>query len=347
MLVLHLIKQFWSKIMEIDFIVTWVDNNDPKWQEDLRQAKDIDSDFKENRYREWGTLKYLFRGFEQFTPWVRKIYFVTYGHLPSWLDVNHPKLVIVRHDDFLDISNLPLFNSRAIEINFHRIEGLSEHFVYFNDDTFVTSPIPKERFFIDGMPVNSAISHIMHIGEMAHIVSNDLAIINKHFDKRKVIFNNFSKWFNFGYGLQIWRTLLLLPFKVFTGFYNYHHPQPFLKTTFIEVWEKEPELMRQVSRSKFRSSRDINPYLFKYWQFAKGTFYPSSYKQDYKKSKYIEVCTLEDAKQAANDIVSGDYELYCPNDALTEITDDEYQKSIHFVQDAFAKILPKKSQFEI
>ena len=333
--------------MEIDFVVTWVDNNDPKWQEDLRQAKNIDGDSRDSRYREWGTLKYLFRGFKEFTPWVNKIYFVTYGHLPSWLNTNHPKLVIVKHEEFMEKENLPVFNINPIEINFHNIKGLSEHFVYFNDDTFVTAPITKERFFKNGLPVNSAISHIMHVGEIAHIVSNDLAILNKHFDKRKVIFNNLSKWFSFGYGLQVWRTLLLLPFKPFTGFYNYHHPQPFLKSTYVEVWEKEPELMNQVSRSKFRSSQDINQYLFRYWQLAKGQFYPSTFKQDYKKSKYIEVSNYKDAQEVAKDIISKKFELYCPNDNLVNVDDNEYLQSTEIIIEAFERILPNKSKFEM
>jgi hypothetical protein len=333
--------------MQIDFVVTWVDNNDPKWLEDFRKAKNIDGDSRESRYRDWGTLKYLFRGFEKFTPWVNKIYFVTYGHLPDWLDIEHPKLVIVNHEDFMLKENLPVFNINPIEINFHNIKGLSEHFVYFNDDTFITAPIGKERFFRKGLPVNSAISHIMHVGEIAHIVVNDLAVLNRHFDKREVIFSNPSKWFNFGYGLQIWRTLLLLPFKPFTGFYNYHHPQPFLKSTYIEVWEKEPELMKQVSSSKFRSSQDVNQYLFKYWQFATGKFSPSSYKQDYKKSKYIEVSNYEDAQEVAKDLLSGKYSLYCPNDDLVNVNEEEYVKSKKVVIDAFDKILPKKSEFEI
>ena len=333
--------------MKIDFIVTWVDGNDPEWLEDFYKHKNINGDARKSRYRDWGTLKYLFRGFEQYTPWVNKIYFITYGHLPEWLNIKHPKLVIVRHEDFLDNNNLPVFNINPIEINFHRIKGLSEHFVYFNDDTFITAPIAAKRFFRKGLPTGTAISHIMHVGEIAHIVVNDIAVINKYYDKHQVIKSHFFKWFYPGYGLNLYRNICLLPWKVFTGFYNYHQAQPFLKSTYEEVWSKEKELLEKTSASKFRSSSDVNQYLFRFWQYAKGTFAPMSYKEAYKKSKYIEVCTLEDAKQVAKDIASGNYELYCPNDALIEVTDDEYQKSIHLIQDAFAKILPNKSQFEI
>ncbi len=333
--------------MKIDFVVTWVDGNDLAWQDELAKYKNTEGDARESRYREWGTLKYLFRGFEQFTPWVNKIYFVTWGHLPEWLNINHPKLVIVKHEDFLDEENLPVFNINPIEINFHRIKGLSEHFVYFNDDTFVTASIEPERFFRKGLPTGTALSHIMHVGEIAHIVANDLEVLNRHFDKKKSILNNLWKWFYPGYGIQMYRTVCLMPWRVFSGFYGYHHPQPFLKSTYEEIWEKEPELMQRVSKSRFRHSSDVNQYLLRYWQFAKGTFSPISYATSYKKSKYIEVGTLAEAKEAAKDIASGEFQLYCPNDDLNKVTEEEYLKSTQLITAAFDKILPNKSEFEI
>ena len=84
----------------IGFVITWVDGSDPVWQaernkyvsEKQKSHSDIAGD---KRYSDNGLLRYWFRGIEQFTPWVRKICFVTYGHLPEWLNLNHPKLNIV------------------------------------------------------------------------------------------------------------------------------------------------------------------------------------------------------------------------------------------------------------
>jgi glycosyltransferase involved in cell wall biosynthesis len=74
----------------IDFIVIWVDGDDPKWQEEFnRYAFNLDGDKKKSRFRDWDNLRYLFRAFEVFTPWVHKIHFVTWGHLPPWLRTNH------------------------------------------------------------------------------------------------------------------------------------------------------------------------------------------------------------------------------------------------------------------
>ncbi|MBS9767858.1 MAG: Stealth CR1 domain-containing protein [Flavobacteriaceae bacterium] len=336
-----------NKQEKIDFVIAWVDGGDEEWQKDFAKYKNVGGDNRASRFRSWDNLQYLFRGIEKFTPWVNKIYFVTYGHLPKWLDTSHPKLVIVNHEDYLDKETLPLFNCNPLEINFHRIKGLSEKFVYFNDDTFMLKPVGTERFFKKGLPVNTAISSIMHQGEITHIIANDIAVINKYFDKYEVMKKHFWKWFTPKYGLPMVRSLLLLPWRTFTGFLNYHHPQPFLKRTYEEVWEKEPELLKKVSSIRIRSNEDVNQYLFKYWQFAKGDFYPASYSLSYKKSKYLEVYTKEDAEGCAEDIRSGKYEFFCPNDGLTEVSDEDYEYSKKIINEAFDSVLPEKSRFEL
>ncbi len=332
---------------KIDFVIAWVDGSDEEWQKDFAKHKNVEGDKRISRFRSWDNLQYLFRGIEKFTPWVNKVYFITYGHLPKWLNIAHPKLVVVNHKDYLEEETLPLFNCNPLEINFHRIKGISDKFVYFNDDTFMLKPVAPERFFKKGLPVNTAIANIMHDGEIAHIVVNDIEVLNRHFNKRKVILKNFFKWFHPSYGFHSLRTLILSIWPKFTGFLNYHHPQPFLKRTYEELWEKEPDLLKQVSASRIRSSKDVNQYLFKFWQFAKGDFYPASYNLSYKKSKYLEVYTKEDAEICAKDIRSKKYEFFCPNDGLTEVSDEEYEYSKKIINEAFDSVLPEKSAFEL
>ena len=114
---------------EIDFVLTWVDGADPEWQKEkyarmLKLGVISEADDRTERYRDWGILPYWFRGVEKFAPWVRTIHFVTYGHLPAWMNVNHPKLHIVNHSDYIPYKYLPTFNSHTIEWNFHKISGL-------------------------------------------------------------------------------------------------------------------------------------------------------------------------------------------------------------------------------
>ena len=143
--------------MEIDFVIAWVDGSDKTWQES--KAKYDTKNKNENngvvRYRDWDELKYWFRGVEKYAPWVNKIYFVTCGQKPKWLDENNPKLVLVNHKDYMKEDYLPTFSANPIELNFHRIKGLSEHFVYFNDDMFIINPVKEEDFFKKGLPCDS------------------------------------------------------------------------------------------------------------------------------------------------------------------------------------------------
>lgn len=90
---------------EIDLVLPWVDGNDPKWKEDKAKYDNRNlASLDEERYRELGLLKFVFRGIEQNLPWIRKIHIITYGHLPKWLNTNCEKLNIVNHKDFI-VSN--------------------------------------------------------------------------------------------------------------------------------------------------------------------------------------------------------------------------------------------------
>ena len=140
---------------EIDFVIPWVDGSDPAWQEERHQydpKAGSSNGSNDARFRDWDLLRYWFRAVETYAPWVHKIYFVTWGHLPAWLNTDHEKLVIVNHRDYIPTEYRPTFNANTIELNFHRIPGLSEQFVYFNDDMFLGKPVSPEDFFRDGKP---------------------------------------------------------------------------------------------------------------------------------------------------------------------------------------------------
>ena len=111
--------------MDIDFVVTWVDGNDPKWFAEYSKynPNQISDANHKSRFRDWGTFRYLFRAFDKFTPWVNKIHLVTMDQKPEWLNTKADKLNLVSHRDiFLDDSYLPTFNSYAIEANINHIK---------------------------------------------------------------------------------------------------------------------------------------------------------------------------------------------------------------------------------
>ena len=134
---------------EVDFVLTWVDGADPAWRESRRrflheagaEAKGGGGANAECRYRDFGTLRHWFRAVEACAPWVRRVFLVTAGQAPDWLDRSCPKLRLVDHRDFIPAEWLPTFNARPIELNLHRVADLAERFVLFNDDMFLLRPV--------------------------------------------------------------------------------------------------------------------------------------------------------------------------------------------------------------
>lgn len=327
---------------KIDFVIIWVDGNDRNWQEEkAKYEPNRDNDIRDIRYRDWDNLQYLFRGIEKFAPWVNKVHFVTCGHLPKWLNKDCPKLNIVKHSDYIPEKYLPTFSANPIELNLHRIKGLSEQFVFFNDDTFLIKDVKPEDFFKHGKPCESAILNpASPAGKelTEYIYFNDWVIINKNFNKNESIRNNFFKWFNYKNGINILRTICLMPWNNFLGFKFTHLPTSFLKSKFEEVWEKEYESLDLTSSNRFRSKNDLNQYVIKDWQIASGNFYPRKYKigKFFKVSDGIEdiIKTIEKQK----------YKMICVND---DEIGDKFEKYKNKINEAFDRILPEKSSFEI
>ncbi len=137
----------------VDVVYTWVDGADPAHVElknkYLGAASGIAAAFcAAHRYQDNDELRYSIRSLELYAPWLGRIYLVTNGQVPRWLSTSHPRLTIVLHEDiFPDASDLPTFNSHAIEAHLHRISGLSERFVYFNDDVLLGGPVEPADFF--------------------------------------------------------------------------------------------------------------------------------------------------------------------------------------------------------
>ncbi len=327
-------------VCDIDFVLLWVDGNDPDWRAEFSEYVSEEGDKSEERYRDWDNLQFMFRSFQQCTPWVRKIHFVTWGHVPKWLNIDHPKLHIVHHREFLKEEYLPVFNSRAIECNMHRIPGLSEHFVYFNDDTFVLRRVGPEYFFANELPCDLFALNVISTDITAHMKINNINVLNKHFEKRKILLHLFRKWFRFGNGIELIKTILLLPWEKFTGFFSHHLPQPFLKSTFEKVWQVENEILALTSASRFKKSSDVNQFLFKWWQILEGNFMPRTYHH----AKNIFIWCHEDAVKAARLIKDDKLEMICLNDHLSDGT---FEESKNIIRAAFEKRFPAKSSYEL
>ena len=338
-----------TETSDIDFVITWVDGTDPAWLDLKETYSDSGSknlrqlDSRDVRYRPWDTLKFLFRGIDAFAPWVRKVHFVTWGHLPSWLDTSNPKLNVVNHGDYIPQKYLPTFSSRTIEFNFHRIPDLAEHFVNFNDDMMIIKPVGPDVFFHDGLPCDSAVlsPYRVKAGDWFYAPVTNNAVIGKYFSARKSVRSAPLKWLNFKYGKDLFRTITMLPYPWFYGFMHYHIPDSFLKSTFDELWQAEHELLDDVCTHRFRVSTDPNQWLFQEWQLASGTFYPR--RTDI--GEVFQIVDEDTAKGAAAYISSGKGKFICLNDNLSTEANAILAEKI--VITALQGLLPARSSFEL
>lgn len=335
--------------MKIDFVIAWVDGNDSAWQAEKKKWEATNPEQElakwndgEARYRDWDLLRYWFRGIEKYTPWVNKVFFVTWGHVPEWLDTSNEKLVIVKHEDFIPAKYLPTFNSHCIELNLHNIKELSDNFVYFNDDMFMLKETSQELFFKNGLPCDSAIVNPVQMiqnGIRAEI--NDMYLINDRFDKKNVIRENPLKWFNIKYGKKLIRTILMMPFNTFPGFYIFHLPSSFNKKTFCEVWERYEAVLDKTCSHKFRMSTDVNQWLLEFWQYCKGDFFPrrANAGQVYER--------MSDFQRMCDTIKEQKCNMICCNDPGNELEYDEFIKRKEQLAKAFESILKEKSNYEL
>ena len=139
-----------------DYVFTYVDGDDDNWYKQFVVAAKKDGrkpDRRGVRYRSWGTLKYLLRGIAENLPFINNLYMVveSMSQVPSW--VNTETVHIVTHDMIIPQEYLPTYNSNVIETFLYKIPGLSEQFIYGNDDMFPIGMLREEDFFENGRPL--------------------------------------------------------------------------------------------------------------------------------------------------------------------------------------------------
>lgn len=330
--------------MDIDFVVTWVDMADPEWKKVFNAYSDRPENEKNGvsdaRFRDYGFFKYWFRGVEKFAPWVRRIHLVTSGQAPEWLDLSNPKINLVDHKDFIPEEFLPTFNSVVIERYMHRIPGLADRFVYFNDDFYIIRPVAPERFFKNGLPCDFAIfQYNPSWSQWYKTLKNNIRIINRHFDKKEVTEKFHDKWFSPLYGKKGRMNRWLKHYGKFITLRTHHNAQPYLKETFDRVWSNAEKELTETSANRFRSETDYSPEIFRTWQICEGNFEPYN---TYIDTKMFPLMVRP--KQAIRAIYNQEYTLICLND---NVHIRHYDRLMSEIAEAFHHILPDKSSFEI
>ncbi len=135
---------------DVDVVYTWVNDQDPKWRalyEEHRGDRPPRDGTSLARFMNRDELLYSVRSVDEFAPWVRNIYVLTNCAPPSWVNLDHPRLRWIDHEQVFPEGTLPTFNSHAIESRLHHIPGLANQFLYLNDDFMFSRPVSKTDFF--------------------------------------------------------------------------------------------------------------------------------------------------------------------------------------------------------
>jgi len=278
---------------DVDMVFSWVDGTDPQFR--ARRAAMMsqhvigEGDDADARIRQIDELKYALRSVNMFAPWVRRIFICTDSNLPAWL-ANHPKIKIVRAvDHFSDSAVLPTFNSHAVESRLHHIRGLSEHFLYSNDDMFFGRPLKASMFFSPG-----GVTKFVEAGTRIGLGANDptrSGFENAARVNRQLLFERF--------GQVITRHLE-------------HTAVPLRKSVLSEMEHEFPDEFARTQGSAFRASTDISVTnsLYHYYALMTGR----AVQQEKAKVLYVDTTT-----RAGLDLLPGlrkrrGYDFFCLND---------------------------------
>lgn len=334
---------------KIDFVVLWLDSNDPAWRQEYAKYKTgTNGHIEWARFRDTNVFNYWFRAVETYAPWVNKVYLVTNGKFPTWINANNPKLVLVKHSDYIPEEYLPTFNAYTIELFIHRIKGLSEHFVFFNDDMMLNAPVSQDYYFKHGLPCDRNKETYLNVPiytkedkfGITITMLTDIGILNSYFNRWQVVKQSPKRWFGLHLGIKgLIISTILSKQRLFTGFSNYHLEQAYLKSTLEEVWEKNSDIL-YASCTRFREDISVNQYLFRYWQFATNRFYPAKRDGLYfmvKKER------LKDIEQA---LLSNQSKSVCLNDTPL-CTEDDYEWVSQEIKRILESKFPHKSSFEL
>lgn len=309
----------------VDLVYTWVDGSDPAWlaakQEALGGAvDDLDpAALDEARFRSRDELRYSLRSVEMFAPWVRRIHLVTAGQVPDWLDVDHPRIRLVDHRDlFADPSVLPVFNSHAIESQLHRIPGLTEQYVYMNDDVFFGRPVGPELFFHgNGLAKFFPSTAVIGLGPRH---PDDPPVVSAAKNNRLLVEQAFGR----------------------TVTHQFQHaPHPQLRSVLEEMERTWPEDFARVAASKFRHPEDLSiaSSLHHYVAYARGKAVPG--RLEY---LYLDLVHPQAARRLTRLLTRRDHDVFCLNDTVTSPAEAARQAELleHFL----TRYFPVPSSFE-
>ncbi|CAQ01434.1 stealth family protein [Clavibacter sepedonicus] len=293
---------------DIDMVFSWVDGNDPEFQKRrAERMKDVvvgEGDDSEARFRQIDELKYALRSVYLFAPWVRRIFIVTDSPKPSWL-ADHPAVTFVRSEEFFtDPAALPTHNSQAVESQLQHIPGLSEHFLYSNDDMFFGRPVQPGMFFSPG-----GITKFIEAATRIGLGDND------------------SDRSGFENSARVNRRLLMERFGRLITRHLEHAATPLRKSVLLELEQEFAEDFHRTQLSRFRSSTDISVTNSLYHYYAQMT--ARAVQQENAKVAYVDTTSRAGLDMLPGLLKRRSQDFFCLNDgSFPEVPAEERQERV-------------------
>ncbi|MGW3150588.1 stealth family protein [Streptomyces sp. NPDC001177] len=306
----------------VDAVYTWVDGNDPAW---LRRRAAVSSEglhveaANAGRYADHDELRYSLRSLSMHAPWIRNIYLVTDDQTPEWLDTAQPGIKVVSHRDIFSRQEyLPTFNSHAIESQLHHIEGLSEQFLYFNDDVFLGNEVLPEDFFLaNGLSKFFPSPALVPLGPR---LTEDPPVSLAGKNNRAIVQDRFGR-------------LLVQKMR--------HVPHPLRRTILDEIEKDFPEQHQLTASTRFRGPDDlaVPSSLYHYYAFHTQRALPSELSY-----VYVDVSLPNSANRLDQLLLKRDKKVFCLNDTCS--TEADFDRCNRLLRSFLDTYFPVPSRFE-
>lgn len=276
----------------MDAVITYVDITE-------RFIKDYNIYCKKNlqlnRFRSYGVLDLQIKLIRKYMPYIKNIFvIVSHEEQVEGIDLSDAK--VITHDQIIPATYLPCFNSCTIEMFMWKIPGLSEEFVYFNDDTFVIDNVHHTKWFVKGKPcLNPTIHNVNKYETNAY---------KKNCERSTEVIAS------------------LLNTDEYKGKYitQAHIARPFLKSTCETVFNKKIiEIQRSLTRT--RHSKNVNATLFNDYDYISDNYYNID-------TNYTYLKTFNEPEEIKRNIITKEYPLLCVNDNDLYIDFDTFKLEI-------------------
>jgi hypothetical protein len=311
----------------IDVVYTWVDGADPAWLERKAEAHSAVglgelNEFanNESRFLSRDELRYSLRSLDMYASWVRHVYLVTDDQVPPWLDTTNPRITVVSHRElFGDRGRLPTFNSHAIESQLHRIPGLSDHFLYLNDDFFFGRPV-EPRLFFHGNGVARFFTSTAKLG-LGPTGAFDRPVMSGGKNNRDLLHKAFDR-------------TVTNKFK--------HVPQSLIKDVLFEMDERFADAFEATASHQFRNPADLSiaASLHHHYAYLRGRAVEGNLRY-----LYADIAAENTADRLERLLRRRDYDTFCLNDHDTSGIDPlEQQRMVHHFLSSY---FPLPSSFEL